>query len=50
MKKLKNVFHRTAEALEVCMTVFVFAAIIIGIIGLVPVFREFWIQRSERKL
>ena len=47
IEKLRKNFHWTAEALEVLMSVFVFAAIVVGIIGLVPVFREFWFHRNS---
>ena len=47
IEKIRRNFHWTAEALEVLMSVFVFAAIVVGIIGLVPVFGEFWLHRSS---
>lgn len=45
--KLRTTFHHLAETVEVFMTLFVFAAIVIGIIGLVPVIRDFWFHRSD---
>ncbi len=50
IEKMKKTFHHTAEALEACMSVFVFIAIAIAIIGLFPAFREFWFHRTDTEL
>ena len=47
MEKLRKVFHEAAEAIEVIMAVFVFAAIVIAVIGLIPQFAQFWHERAE---
>ena len=47
MEKLRGWFHEAAEAVELIMAVFVFAAIVIATIGLVPQFSHFWHERAD---
>ena len=47
MDKLRKYFHEAAEAIEVLMAVFVFIAIVIGVIGLIPQIGIFWQERGD---